>query len=157
MIRRPPRSTLFPYTTLFRSQRSARRFAFLEVSPSPVYGARLLSGLRAQPSRGFKSRHLRSHKGKRCVDRHERPGSGVRIRVLVSLLVSSASQELENVTAYLGREVRPSVRSGWGCDSSGSSRYGGGSSRVCSPEACRHAARPDHPSAPAPSQMALYW
>src|SRR5438093_4189738 len=24
MIRRPPRSTLFPYTTLFRSQRSAR-------------------------------------------------------------------------------------------------------------------------------------
>src|SRR2546426_12612894 len=25
MIRRPPRSTLFPYTTLFRSVRSARR------------------------------------------------------------------------------------------------------------------------------------
>src|SRR5256885_9919439 len=25
MIRRPPRSTLFPYTTLFRSQASARR------------------------------------------------------------------------------------------------------------------------------------
>jgi hypothetical protein len=31
----------------------------VEVSPSPVYGARLLSGLRANPSRGFKSRHLR--------------------------------------------------------------------------------------------------
>src|SRR5256885_11972100 len=27
MIRRPPRSTLFPYTTLFRSDRSARSFA----------------------------------------------------------------------------------------------------------------------------------
>src|SRR5687767_15568668 len=27
MIRRPPRSTLFPYTTLFRSQRSAARTA----------------------------------------------------------------------------------------------------------------------------------
>src|SRR5256885_9918005 len=27
MIRRPPRSTLFPYTTLFRSQRAARRYA----------------------------------------------------------------------------------------------------------------------------------
>src|SRR2546426_9184614 len=26
MIRRPPRSTLFPYTTLFRSQRSLRRW-----------------------------------------------------------------------------------------------------------------------------------
>ena len=31
----------------------------LEVSPSPVYGARLLSGFGAQPHRGFKSRHLR--------------------------------------------------------------------------------------------------
>src|SRR5258708_23395739 len=27
MIRRPPRSTLFPYTTLFRSQRVCLRFA----------------------------------------------------------------------------------------------------------------------------------
>src|SRR5258707_7424902 len=27
MIRRPPRSTLFPYTTLFRSSRSGRRSA----------------------------------------------------------------------------------------------------------------------------------
>src|SRR5258707_5635818 len=26
MIRRPPRSTLFPYTTLFRSRRAFRRF-----------------------------------------------------------------------------------------------------------------------------------
>src|SRR3712207_6958022 len=32
MIRRPPRSTLFPYTTLFRSSQSASRF--------PVDGAR---------------------------------------------------------------------------------------------------------------------
>src|SRR4051794_31143354 len=31
----------------------------MEVSPSPVYGARLLSGLRLKTSRGFKSRHLR--------------------------------------------------------------------------------------------------
>src|SRR3989442_9573648 len=28
MIRRPPRSTLFPYTTLFRSLHSRRRFLF---------------------------------------------------------------------------------------------------------------------------------
>src|SRR3989440_8656798 len=28
MIRRPPRSTLFPYTTLFRSRRRGRRVAF---------------------------------------------------------------------------------------------------------------------------------
>src|SRR5258707_6464803 len=29
MIRRPPRSTLFPYTTLFRSELGARQFARL--------------------------------------------------------------------------------------------------------------------------------
>jgi hypothetical protein len=37
----------------------SRAFDYGEASPSPVYGARLLSGLRAQPSRGFKSRRLR--------------------------------------------------------------------------------------------------
>src|SRR5258708_25990412 len=35
MIRRPPRSTLFPYTTLFRSQRSPDRFA----EPDPAVSA----------------------------------------------------------------------------------------------------------------------
>src|SRR5438309_2871634 len=30
MLRRPPRSTLFPYTTLFRSQRVDRVFAIVE-------------------------------------------------------------------------------------------------------------------------------
>src|SRR2546429_8415314 len=33
MIRRPPRSTLFPYTTLFRSERAARRRAECEPDP----------------------------------------------------------------------------------------------------------------------------
>src|SRR3712207_7472057 len=32
MIRRPPRSTLFPYTTLFRSQRAVRKFPRLRRS-----------------------------------------------------------------------------------------------------------------------------
>src|SRR5438309_6266711 len=32
MIRRPPRSTLFPYTTLFRSKRSQRTQAALVIS-----------------------------------------------------------------------------------------------------------------------------
>src|SRR3712207_9003032 len=39
MIRRPPRSTLFPYTTLFRSQ--GERVAFLNILaslPAPVVG-----------------------------------------------------------------------------------------------------------------------
>src|SRR2546422_10483677 len=39
MIRRPPRSTLFPYTTLFRSPSSDGSLSFLLVKPAdvPVY------------------------------------------------------------------------------------------------------------------------
>src|SRR2546422_7187033 len=35
MIRRPPRSTLFPYTTLFRSELQVRSRAFRDVEPRP--------------------------------------------------------------------------------------------------------------------------
>src|SRR3712207_8921189 len=51
MIRRPPRSTLFPYTTLFRSHLPVGRvvhrpFELFEVSGDPLQGARLvLEGL----------------------------------------------------------------------------------------------------------------
>src|SRR5438034_7340641 len=48
MIRRPPRSTLFPYTTLFRSVREARQRVahrqepqpLLPLSPLPHHGGR---------------------------------------------------------------------------------------------------------------------
>src|SRR2546426_6735317 len=36
MIRRPPRSTLFPYTTLFRSQRLERKIVTTGGSSSPT-------------------------------------------------------------------------------------------------------------------------
>src|SRR5947208_4033069 len=36
MIRRPPRSTLFPYTTLFRSSQWVRRRKSLRPSPAPA-------------------------------------------------------------------------------------------------------------------------
>src|SRR5438034_6458796 len=36
MIRRPPRSTLFPYTTLFRSLRLQRDFLFQSGFPPPL-------------------------------------------------------------------------------------------------------------------------
>src|SRR3712207_7503592 len=42
MIRRPPRSTLFPYTTLFRSRR-------LPLDSSPAIGARLPGVVHARP------------------------------------------------------------------------------------------------------------
>src|SRR2546427_8470587 len=36
MIRRPPRSTLFPYTTLFRSRRDLGRTRALVLEPPPI-------------------------------------------------------------------------------------------------------------------------
>src|SRR3712207_8525998 len=43
MIRRPPRSTLFPYTTLFRSLlRSWRALAAEAAEPNPFFGPEVL-------------------------------------------------------------------------------------------------------------------
>src|SRR5438094_10032038 len=51
MIRRPPRSTLFPYTTLFRSA----AFATAESSPAPFPRRRALSASAARRSSKFRS------------------------------------------------------------------------------------------------------
>src|SRR5258707_8741477 len=61
MIRRPPRSTLFPYTTLFRS----RQFLFSDRSNSPRGGVqvlrrRVLADFLAAPVRDRKSTRLNS-------------------------------------------------------------------------------------------------
>src|SRR5256885_16358255 len=44
MIRRPPRSTLFPYTTLFRSQRRAENVAHLLAAHAGLQGLDLFTG-----------------------------------------------------------------------------------------------------------------
>src|SRR5215475_10213176 len=71
MIRRPPRSTLFPYTTLFRSQLAARYPSHLHISLLPRlqasgYGRQLIktltAALRDQGSRGV---HLHVPHGNR--------------------------------------------------------------------------------------------
>src|SRR5438876_12168245 len=52
MIRRPPRSTLFPYTTLFRSRRLWSAFGWLEVSaPAAARYQRALGAIHAFVSR----------------------------------------------------------------------------------------------------------
>src|SRR2546422_8606943 len=54
MIRRPPRSTLFPYTTLFRSPLGSREFS------SPTCPGRAISGSpRARPQK--KNRRSEEH------------------------------------------------------------------------------------------------
>src|SRR3712207_7085344 len=50
MIRRPPRSTLFPYTTLFRSAGPARRARTAAGDTSPLAGPE-----RGQRVRGFRA------------------------------------------------------------------------------------------------------
>src|SRR2546422_6274187 len=64
MIRRPPRSTLFPYTTLFRSIRFAGDLAPVVVVPGFLVLARFGEGfadhvLNAQARRGIAPRHAR--------------------------------------------------------------------------------------------------
>src|SRR2546422_7591723 len=64
MIRRPPRSTLFPYTTLFRSLHSAARVALRKegvIARRPVEQ-------RAQ-QRGADERHVPRHAQHRTGDR----------------------------------------------------------------------------------------
>src|SRR2546427_4016366 len=43
MIRRPPRSTLFPYTTLFRSSSPEYSISSLALLPSPCFCSRSVS------------------------------------------------------------------------------------------------------------------
>src|SRR2546425_7166939 len=70
MIRRPPRSTLFPYTTLFRSHPAAeprRRVPrFTRTSARPVTARRAPRGLPsawwvATPGRAFRSARSEEH------------------------------------------------------------------------------------------------
>src|SRR5437764_3179173 len=63
MIRRPPRSTLFPYTTLFRSQR--RRPGDSALSAVTVVGAIGTEEMRAFFNRDRKSTRLNS--SHRCI------------------------------------------------------------------------------------------
>src|SRR5256886_10921089 len=49
MIRRPPRSTLFPYTTLFRSPRRARRARARPARASPARRSARAASSRARP------------------------------------------------------------------------------------------------------------
>src|SRR3712207_8442348 len=46
MIRRPPRSTLFPYTTLFRSYRAGRPLGVIAAGRGAFSGMRLEKGYR---------------------------------------------------------------------------------------------------------------
>src|SRR3989442_11025958 len=100
MIRRPPRSTLFPYTTLFRSQES-RKFRTSKtrenVCPdtvAPFFGDRMLTlGLpRFRPVRGRRDRkstrlnssHVRISYAVFCLKKKKKTGKKIATKTLVS-------------------------------------------------------------------------
>src|SRR3712207_7795281 len=66
MIRRPPRSTLFPYTTLFRSEREVERMGDLERELRSGYAVNLTAGLLDQA--GVVGQRIR--RGGVCRDQH---------------------------------------------------------------------------------------
>src|SRR5438132_13565669 len=63
MIRRPPRSTLFPYTTLFRSGESVQRSAR---DPQPVADPRDQCGRDSSPRSEEHTSELQSHSDLVC-------------------------------------------------------------------------------------------
>src|SRR3712207_8894392 len=66
MIRRPPRSTLFPYTTLFRSDAGGRG-----AQPGPLRSSsQELHGARQQHDRLAAAPHQQLHEGPRRSEEH---------------------------------------------------------------------------------------
>src|SRR3712207_8344033 len=91
MIRRPPRSTLFPYTTLFRS--------FLQPGDAqPVSGDPGRHVLRLEVFQGFVDRVAAAH------ERHE-PALGLRLVVGGELLQDRKSTRLNSSHANISYAV----------------------------------------------------
>src|SRR6266480_5009243 len=113
MIRRPPRSTLFPYTTLFRSPRSPRPPGSRNRS-SPSRRSRRAGGAASNP-RGFRLRRARRRPPPRGSSRHSlrmRPASGGRREAPESgrdRFFRRATQEVEAPVVVVGL---PPVREG---------------------------------------------
>src|SRR5689334_24859252 len=61
MIRRPPRSTLFPYTTLFRSSIQAKLTSTSAVGQRPSHSGYRVGGGRRDPSRAPNARPIARH------------------------------------------------------------------------------------------------
>src|SRR6202048_5414183 len=80
MIRRPPRSTLFPYTTLFRSVLNPGPASFVGSVPSgfSAWDAPPAGGNRDRKSTRLNSSHEWSSDAVFCLKKAERPEGGGR-------------------------------------------------------------------------------
>src|SRR5436309_13756728 len=76
MIRRPPRSTLFPYTTLFRSLRVLARRDPRRQSERAGGGSRLRRRLRDRKSTRLNSSHVKISYAVFCLKKKKSNGNG---------------------------------------------------------------------------------
>src|SRR5690349_22318782 len=90
MIRPPPRSTLFPYTTLFRSRRARRRRS------------------RRRDRDGLKERHLRDGA---CRKGAERPRDPFRDRK--STRLNSSHVEISYAVFCLKKKKKKNIKQAW--------------------------------------------
>src|SRR2546430_13399199 len=83
MIRRPPRSTLFPYTTLFRSRHGARQrvvaFALLELAQEQHMRGWILRRQRDRKSTRLNSSHSQISYAVFCLKKKKKTYSRLRL------------------------------------------------------------------------------
>src|SRR2546430_9835003 len=98
MIRRPPRSTLFPYTTLFRSLKADRPVILSELHPvqleraSGVGGDELLAQLRDRKSTRLNSSHSQISYAVFCLKKKKKAKCTTR-SVCVQLIAGLVAQQ----------------------------------------------------------------
>src|SRR5438067_9717995 len=85
MIRRPPRSTLFPYTTLFRSHLPGTRFlrrSVLHLSSAPLTSARPLLVGEDRKSTRLNSSHVSISYAVFCLKKKKKPSTHTNPHIL---------------------------------------------------------------------------
>src|SRR2546422_2891526 len=102
MIRRPPRSTLFPYTTLFRSLRSKLMLPLLE--PPAQQTAGLISGPAC--TRRGEAGHGEGHDRMRSEEHTSELQS--RLHLVCRLLLEKKKKEMTAVPYAVTQTKRPS-------------------------------------------------
>src|SRR5689334_24055406 len=101
MIRRPPRSTLFPYTTLFRSLRVRRRFRF------ETNLGRVRLGLRNLRRIEFR----RALQARRFLPRSEEHTSELQsqFHLVCRLLLEKKKKKTNNITNYYNTNMNNTI------------------------------------------------
>src|SRR2546426_12139862 len=109
MIRRPPRSTLFPYTTLFRSYPGGRSGRLLALWREPMELTRLLLLVLVVPSRAALAATIRVPAERATVQEAiDAAADGD------TVLVAPGEHEVQDALTFRGKAI--SVRSDAGAD-----------------------------------------